>query len=178
MKLFAALLIFTLSFFVSGENKEKIAWNETRQLTWDDFRGSPPSSANFVASTNSGISFSFSYSEKNGNRTMEHDVTCNFYPDQSWFKPGKVSEYILKHEQTHFDISELHARILRKRIAETTFSKNVKKEIGALYHTTEQERQDVQNQYDLETDHSKNIEEEYRWRQKIAKQLKAYERWK
>ncbi|WP_339699035.1 DUF922 domain-containing protein [uncultured Marixanthomonas sp.] len=178
MKLFVTLLLFTLSFFPSEENKEKILWTETRQLTWEDFRGTPKPGADFVASTNSGMSFSFSYTEKNGKRTMEHSISCNFYPELSWFKPGKVSEYILKHEQTHFDISELHARILRKRIAEAEFSKNVKEEIGALYHTTEQERQDLQNQYDLETDHSKNKEEEYRWREKITNQLKKYERWK
>ena len=178
MKLFTIILLFTLSFFTSGENTEKIAWNETRQLTWEDFRGTPKSGANFVASTNSGMSFSFSYTEKNGKRTMQHNVTCNFYPEQSWFKPGKVSEYILKHEQTHFDISELHARILRKRIAEAEFSKNIKEEIGELYQKTELERQNLQNQYDLESDHSKNKKEEYRWRQHIANQLKAYERWK
>ncbi|RFN57720.1 DUF922 domain-containing protein [Marixanthomonas ophiurae] len=178
MKLFAAILLFTFSFFTSEENKEKIIWTETRQLTWDDFRGAPELGANFVASTNSGMSFSFSYTEKNGKRTMEHNISCNFYPEQSWFKPGKVSEYILKHEQTHFDISELHARILRKRIAEAKFSKNIKEEIGALYHTTEQERQKLQNQYDLESDHSKNKEKEYYWRQKIANQLNAYDRWK
>lgn len=178
MKLFATLLLFLLPFFPSEGNKEKIPWTETKQLTWDDFRGTPPSGANFVASTNSGMSFSFSYSEKNGKRTIKHSVICHFYPEQSWFKPDKVSEYILKHEQTHFDISELHARILRKRIAETEFSKDSKKEIEAVYQKTEQERQNLQDQYDLETDHSKNKEEEYRWRQKIANQLKAYERWK
>ncbi|PVW13505.1 DUF922 domain-containing protein [Marixanthomonas spongiae] len=178
MKLFAALLLFTLSFLTSEENKEKIPWTETKQLTWDDFKGTPPAGANFVASANSGMAFSFSYSEKNGKQTMQHSVTCNFYPQLSWFKPGKVSNYILKHEQTHFDISELHARILRKRLAEAEFSKNVKEKIEALYRKTEQERQNLQDQYDLETDHSKNKAAEYRWRQKIANQLRAYERWK
>jgi len=178
MKLFAAIVLLTISFFPSEGNKEKIPWTETKQLTWDDFRGTPQAGANFVASTNSGMAFSFSFTVKNGKRTIEHSVTCNFYPKLSWFKSGKVSEYILKHEQTHFAISEWHARILRKRIAETEFSKNSKKEIETLYRKTELERQNVQNEYDLQSDHSKNKEEEYRWREIVANQLKAYERWK
>ncbi len=178
MKLFIAIFLFSLPFYTSEENKEKIPWTETRQLTWNDFKGEPKSGANFVASTNSGMSFSFSYTEKNGKQTMEYTVTCNFYPERSWYKQGKVSDYILKHEQTHFDISELYARILRKQIAETKFSKNIKKEIEALYHKTELERQNTQNEYDLQSDHSKIEEEEYRWRGIVANQLKAYERWK
>ena len=178
MKFLIALLVSFYIFLPSEGDKEKIAWQETRRLSWTDFKGKPRTGANFVASTNSGMSFSFSYTEKNEKRTMDYSVVCNFYPQQSWFKPGQVSAYILKHEQTHFDISELHARKLRKRIEETTFSKNIKKEIEALYRKTEQERQQVQNTYDSESDHSKNKEGEYFWRTKIAQELKKYEHWK
>lgn len=178
MKFFIVLAAFFCTFFPSEADKEKISWNEKRALTWQDFKGKPQSDADFVASTNSGMSFSFSYSEKNGKRSMEYSVVCNFYPQESWFKPGHVSEYILKHEQTHFDISELHARKLRKRMDETSFSKNVKKEVEALYQQTEHERRQMQNDYDFESDHSKNKEGEYRWRAKVAQELKKYERWK
>ena len=178
MKLFTIILLFTLSFFTSGENKEKIAWNETRQLTWDDFRGTPKSGANFVASTNSGMSFSFSYTEKNGKRTMQHNVTCNFYPEQSWFKPGKVSEYILKHEQTHFDISELYARKLRMRIANFKFTANSQKEIKTIYREIEKGRQEMQHAFDEETIHSIYAEAEDFWEKKIAELLKEYDHWK
>ena len=178
MKVIIVLLFTTFSFISFEVDTEKIPWKESKQLTWNDFKAKPEAGANFVASTNSGMSFSFSYSEKNGKRTMEYKVACNFYPELSWFKPGQVSEYILKHEQSHFDISELHTRILRKRIEETTFSKQIKKEIEALYQETERERRKMQNDYDLESNHSKNKEEEYRWRAKVAKELKKYERWK
>ena len=47
-------------------------WNENQKLTWKDFRGKPVPSASFVASTNTGISFQYSYSIKNGAVNVEY----------------------------------------------------------------------------------------------------------
>ncbi len=153
-------------------------WNEDRQLTWSDFKGVPDAGDSFVASTNSGVSFSFSYKVKNGKMTMEYEVLCNFYPELSWYKPNLVSPYVLKHEQTHFDISELYARKLRKAMEETSFSNTPKDEVNEIYQNMESARRELQTKYDFETDHSKNEPVEIKWRRFIAKELKHYERWK
>jgi hypothetical protein len=46
-----------------------------------------------------------------------------FLPDRSWVKPGVLasrveSERILRHEQTHFNITEVHARRMRRYFAQ------------------------------------------------------------
>ena len=178
MKIIATLFILFLSTFSSENDKIRIEWSERDRLSWEDFQGYPQGAADYVASTNSGISFSFSYSERNGKRDLTYTIKSHFYPKLSWYKPELVSEYILKHEQAHFDISELYARILRKKLEEADFSKNVKEEIEIIYEENEEERRTMQNRFDEETDHSKIPEKEYGWRKYIAKQLEVYERWK
>jgi len=171
------LITFFIVFFPQSE-PERISWQESPKLTWNDFKGMPEPLADYVASTNSGISFSFSYSEKKGKIDMDYSVTCNFYPETSWYKKGEVSDYTLKHEQTHFDISELHARKLRKEISAAHFSKNIKKEIEALYHKIEKDRREMQTLFDKESNHSKNHDKENQWEVFVARQLKTYEPYK
>ena len=177
MKIFATLLLLVFSIPFQGD-AVKMQWNENRQLTWNDFRGVPDAGDSYVASTNSGMSFSFSYKVVNGNMTMEYEIFCNFYPELSWHKPNLVSPYILQHEQTHFDISELYARKLRKAMEETSFSNNPKEEVNEVYQNMENSRQELQTKYDFETDHSNNEPVEIQWRHFVANELKKYDSWK
>ena len=68
--------------------------------------------------------------------------------------------------------------MLRKQITETSFSMNIKNEIEGLYQNIERQRMEMQDRFDLETEHSKNSKKEYQWEAFIAKKLKEYERWK
>ncbi|MBL4663729.1 MAG: DUF922 domain-containing protein [Flavobacteriaceae bacterium] len=177
MKLFiSALLLLFLSPDISEE--EKIIWDENRKLTWADFKGVPSGPLDFVASTNSGVSFSFSYKERNGVGTIDYTVLSNFYPVLSWYRPSKVSAYILEHEQMHFDISELCARKLRKSLSNVPRNRNFKENTEVIYQENEAYRRELQTRYDIESDHSNNKEEEYKWRVYIAEQLEVYGSWK
>ena len=184
MKHTAVLLLFILSSFSSERylnqfpnDEEKMEWSASRPLTWNDFRGTPNPVADFVATTNSGMSFTYSYSIRNGSRKINFEVKSYFYPNSSWYIKKDVSPYILKHEQTHFDISELHARKLRKRLDGTTFSDNLKPEIEAIYRKVEEERKATQDAFDTESDHSKNKAGEVKWEGYIAQQLAVYNDW-
>lgn len=178
MKLVIIIVFILLFNGMEVSEPERILWNESVKLSWSDFKGAPKKSANFVASTNSGMSFSYSYSLRNGEISYEFSNESFFYPETSWYKKGEVSDYILQHEQTHFDISELHSRILKKRLEEKVFSKNIKVEVKRLYETVESERIEMQSRYDLETDHSQSEEAEYRWRQFVENQLEKHDPWK
>jgi len=178
MKIITIAFFLLISIVPSQGDTEKIIWDASHRLTWNDFQGIPEKGADYVASTNSGISFSFSYTEKNGVIELDYSIKSNFYPKLSWFKVGEVSEYILKHEQAHFDISEIFARKLRKKMTETNFSKDIKSQVDKIYKENERERRDMQDRFDKETDHSKIPDAEYKWEDYIAKQLLSYDRWK
>lgn len=171
------IFIFSLVFFPLNTT-EKIVWQENQKLTWEDFRGKPIRSANFVASTNSGISFQYSYSINNGKIKVDYSVESFFNPESSWFLPEKVDAHILGHEQAHFDISEIHARMLRKNLAAKKFSTKIKSEIEGIYQKVEQSRRAMQTKFDAETDHSRNKEKEAFWQKYIAQQLAEHEAWK
>ena len=72
----------------------------------------------------------------------------------------------------------MHARILRKLIAEANFSKNLKTEIKAIYKEVEKQRGEMQHRFDTETDHSIKKENEYLWEEFVATKLRAYDSWK
>lgn len=174
------IISFLLLLFLAPDisEEEKIVWNEDRKLTWEDFRGVPSGPESFVASTNSGVSFSFSYKERDGVSEVSYVVASNFYPELSWYRPSRVSPYILAHEQMHFDISELCARKLRKALKSIPEDRDFKENSEVVYQANEAHRRELQEQYDTESDHSNIKEEEYKWRVYIAAQLKEYESWK
>ncbi|MDT0650769.1 DUF922 domain-containing protein [Autumnicola edwardsiae] len=178
MKSFFLTLFLVCTSFVFAQNeKEKIQWDKNTPLTWSDFRGEPSSSSDFKASTNSGMSISWSLS-KSGNKVVleDYEVIANFYPDQSWKKETiKKKEYILGHEQLHFDISELHARKLRKALAGYEGGKNIQKDLTAIYRKYEKERVRMQNMFDAESVHSRVEEEELKWRRILKQQLEKYQ---
>ena len=176
MKTILSLLI--LFFVIPQHLTDKIAWHENRKLEWEDFRGRPVRSAGFVASTTSGISFGYSYTIENNKVRVEYSVESFFSPQKSWYMPNEVSEHILKHEQAHFDITELHARILRKRLDKRNFSKKVKSEIESIYRQVEKQRKEMQLKFDSESDHSRHEKNEIHWQKQIAKQLADHDEWR
>ena len=179
IKSYISLLLLVLAIStVFAQKKERVKWNAETLLTWSDFKGTPNSGENYVASTNSGIVFQFKFENNNRKTKATYTIGSYFYPKLSWFRKGLVSERILKHEQTHFDISELFSRKLREKLSHVSADeKDVKKIIEEIYYTNERERQEYQALFDLETDHSQREKEEIVWEQKIAQELTAYDNW-
>ena len=178
MKVIAVLSFLFISLFSSESNDVKIEWSESNKLTWADFRGTEARGQGYAASSSTGISFTYSVKHRADDFDFDYSVACHFYPEESWFDPTTASPYILKHEQTHFDISELHARILRKLISEASFSKDLKIEIKAIYKEVEKQRGEMQHRFDTETEHSIKKEKEYLWEEFVAEKLIEYDNWK
>lgn len=178
MKIVFCITLWLLGWNTSVHEDEKIPWSREQPLSWNDFRGVPNGADEFVASTNSGISFSFSFQEENGQTKVSYVVGSYFYPLLSWYKSERVTPYILKHEQTHFDISELHARKLRKTLHTIKYDPDFRRLSEEKYHSIELARREMQLLYDQESDHSNKEPQEHQWRAYVTQQLKEYEDWK
>ena len=176
MQKFIYLLIclFSITGF-SQETEFKLGWDEKKPLSWNDFQGEPHDRIPFSASTNSGISYSWSLETRNGVEDFQYEVRSNFYPNLSWIKDGKHDPHLLAHEQLHFDISELHARKFRKAIEEYQISKDIKKDLREIYYRIESERQEMQEKYDAESNHGLQFEAEKEWQLFVKEELKKYE---
>ena len=138
-------------------------WTATDTLTWSDFKGKPDFSKRYLAISSTGISYSFHYSEKR----FAYKVNAFFNRSRSW-KKATAGYKVLKHEQGHFDITEIFARKLYEALQNYKFNKrSFKKDIGEIYQSIVSQKEEMQKAYDGETDHSRNRKLQYEWLEKI-----------
>jgi len=171
------ILLFLLPLLITTE-EPLMTWEEGYKLNWEDFQGKIPKQTQFAASTQSGLYFSYSVQNTNGNLSLTTLVTANFNPKESWFKPDKVNAIILSHEQGHFDITEIQARKLRKEFSNYKVTKNYKNDLQSMYTKAENDRKAMQMKYDKETNHSIILEKQKEWNNFIQKELSRFDSWK
>jgi hypothetical protein len=147
---------------ITNDDDEFIPWAHDRRLSWEDFLCEPNKNSDAVASTST--SLGIAYQVEHGQLT--YTITCNFSKQKSW---GLLrTDYILAHEQGHFDITEICARKLYKALMEYPFNrKTYRKDVNEIYRAIVKEKEDMQAAYDGETDHSRNRRVQYEWLQKI-----------
>ena len=165
--MFLNLFILLLSLSGSPAKKDTLLdWNSNRRLTWDDFKAQPDGSSVNAALTSTNINIDFSYN----NRDFKYKLRCSFDPNKSW---GRVkTEYILGHEQAHFDIAEIHARILNKELKNYKFNqRSASKDIGEIYNKVMRMHHEMQEKYDDETNYSRNEKKQADWSEFIGKTL-------
>ncbi|MBP6625471.1 MAG: DUF922 domain-containing protein [Chitinophagaceae bacterium] len=142
---------------------------DTVKLTWDDFQMLPPADKSAMsANTTSGIQC------KTSLKNHEVVITCGAYFEKlkSWTKLH--DSVLLRHEQLHFDIAELHARYIKKELKSSIRLKGDYKKIKQILQSNIQALEQYQQLYDEETNHGLNIENQAIWEQKIAQLLLEY----
>jgi predicted secreted Zn-dependent protease len=159
-------LAITVCCFSTQSNL--IEWTAERKLTWKDFKGQPDKTSTNAALTSSSINIEFGY-----NRTgFKYNIKCRFDQNLSW---GRIkNEYILSHEQGHFDIAEIHARKLNKELKAYKFNnRTVGKDVNRIYDSVMKEHHALQSQYDEETNYSRDAAKQIEWKTKIDEMLEA-----
>jgi len=167
------------SCFSQEQDLRTVSRNDDRPLTWDDFEAAPVKQSGAAALTASGITFGFSINKEDG-RIVDFSTTVEslFYPEKSWVKPEHANAHILRHEQLHFDITELHARKFRKQIQQLKVSQNIRSQLNRLYKTTNEALTEMQKRYDAETNHSINKEKQAEWETFVIRELRKFEAYK
>ena len=167
---FISSLLF-LSFTKRGKKDDYIPWANHKKLSWDDFTMASPSNMRDAALTTTFIGFSFSKSRDE----LNFDIECKFQKSRSWIRVK--TDYILKHEQGHFDIAEIFARKLNKEITEFLAKSKQHEELNKIYTKVMNEKSDLQKLYDDETNHSIKKIRQAAWDKKIVamlEELKEY----
>jgi len=163
-------LVFILSAFLVKDDSHLIEWSASRKLSWSDFKAAPDPSSSNAALTNSSIFLDLGYNDTK----LTYSIRCRFNPLRSW---GRIKDdYILNHEQRHFDISEIHARMLHKGLKHYVFrSKTVNEDTQKIYQGEMQRHVEMQQQYDRETNHSLNSDKQKEWNNRIDSLLIVYQ---
>jgi hypothetical protein len=175
-----ASLIFVLLASFTGTFKNTddlyILWNDSTGLTWDDFLGKAPVNTSLAAMTYTQLSLNpFEYNPPE----CKISIQAMFDKNKSWVKEKSKTDYLLGHEQLHFDIAELYARKLRKGIKNGVFSsKKLQSQLSDLFHKYNTELSEYESEYDKETNHSKIEEKQKKWEINIPKELEKLKDYK
>lgn len=164
-------------FNTCQKGNNTIEWGANQKIEWKDFKGTMPS--NFQYSVNSNIKIKLSYKSKNDG--LKYQVCVSFIKDESFYRNSSdTTDYILNHEQKHFDIGEISARVLRKDLYElSTGNETITPDkINDLYAKCMSYCKDVQKEYDTETFRSQNAEKQEIWDIRIAKMLDSLSQYK
>lgn len=154
------------------QQDRSMTWRDNLQLQWEDFNGTPTKGTTVVAVTASGLSFGFS-TKMTETQLVDYEafVDAHFYPDKSWYIKELANSVVLDHERLHFDITELHARKFKQRIAQTKFDLRINSQMERIHNAITDELRHMQQTYDMETDHSQNVDKQKEWQQYIKLQL-------
>lgn len=166
------LILLPLMLAAQEKNEELIPWNENRKLTWADYKARPNPHSDAAASTTTYLGIEYSMK----NNGFAYKITCSFSMNRSWGL--HQNDHILGHEQGHFDIAEIFARKLNKQMSEYVFNaKSYQQDLQKIYKDILKEKELLQDQYDAETNHSINKEQQAAWLKKIAALLREYKAW-
>lgn len=151
------------------------AWSAGRRLAWSDFEGSPPAEGSEGAKT----SYTLYSGWKCRGDAFEFRVIAVFRPRQSWVKAMVLNDStqrrtVLRHEQTHFDLAEVHARRMRRAFGDLARPcARTDAELSAMAQRLAQVEKAEQRRYDDETDHGLLAERQAAWIRDVARRLES-----
>jgi hypothetical protein len=151
-----------------------------RQLGWKDFHGSPRLGTSTAAQTSSGVT----YLVECRDRRFRFAVLATFSPTESWVRPDipphrKASGRTLKHEQIHFDITEIFARRLRQAFAGASgLCPHRLNDARKIFDRLARDSGHLQERYDKETAHGMVQEAQLRWSRTVASSLDSLARFR
>ena len=157
----------------AGAAPEELSWNEFYKVQWEDFQGHPDKDSPGDA----GAAVQIKAKPFLVDKEIHYDVVAIFNRAKSWSRDESAS--LLDHERLHFDIAEVYARKIRKKITELKGRgvNNIKTYNSAI-HELLLESNHADQQYDLETLHGALSRKQREWSEKVREQLADLSRYK
>ncbi len=167
-----SLLVAPSVLIAQNSDEELLDWSSSRKLTWADYKARPNPASDAAASTTTYLAISYDISST----SFSYKIESRFSKTKSW--GFHKTDYILSHEQGHFDIAEIFARKLHQKMSEYKFNKKTyQRELKKIYDDVTKEKEEMQNRYDRETNHSIRKEAQAEWLKEIAKMLEDSADW-
>ena len=98
-----------------------------------------------------------------------------FYAAESWVRQGHEADYLLAHEQGHFDLCEVYTRFFRACVQRECGGRIARSgaRISRIFDEVEAQYHQRQLQYEAETAHGTIDAAQARWTRQIASELAA-----
>jgi DNA-binding transcriptional MerR regulator len=155
-----------VTFMTQNVNDENsIYYRPMSKLKWNDFVGIPQNWGLVTAVTSSGIGYDYKYNKVDDLATLRVNVYCPFNKEKSWVvSEEKKTDYILNHEQRHFDISYINTLLFIKELKNANFTtKNYQSMVNSKYKESSDALNKMQKQYDAECRHGLDTVKQAEW---------------
>ncbi|WP_184543571.1 DUF922 domain-containing protein [Mucilaginibacter sp. FT3.2] len=158
-----------------GANAQQ--YQQYHPLTINDFLGTPRANAGgVVAYTNCTIDFKYEASNRTGSYILNATVNLVLNNYKSWLDRSRVLSKdvlaeILKHEQGHYLIAYLEQQEILRQISKTRFTYNYRNEAMALFNRIDAKYKQLNTDYDDDTAHMTNRQQQRNWDQYFKKRL-------
>ena len=151
-----------------SKNNDSIFYTADKKLTWDNFKLNSADKSDAAALTTSGFGYDAALNMVGNKGTFTITVYCYFLHSKSWYKTGHKNDYVLNHEQRHFDISYYGACLFMAKLKEANFTTaNYSSLLDSIYNAAYTEMNAMQNEYDKQTNNGRDKIKQAEWNKKI-----------
>ena len=124
--LIVLIIILIPTAYAIPENT--LPWKENQNFGWEYFQGSVGDfPENYKRGSSKTVAFTHTSTNTEHDYTKVPSVICQFqitkmnstaflYMSQSWVKDTEESDLLLNHEKGHFDITEIHSRMVESEL--------------------------------------------------------------
>jgi hypothetical protein len=152
-----------------------MAWTEGYALSPADYLAQADFNSTYQASTSYSVSNRWEWLNDN---ELQIEIICRFYPNASWIKPNPTAELLI-HEQKHFDLGEIYARQMRKKLQSTKLmAVNCNEMVENIIQETRNDCFARQRAYDAATAHGIHAAQQQYWNELILNELTALQDYK
>lgn len=152
--------------------KNTIYYNTNKKLVWSDFKGNPAEPEPIAAVTSSGFGYDASMHAINGKGAISVNIYCYFNKPNSWVRKGKNTTYILNHEQHHFDVTYIVAKMFIDKVkAAALTTENMNAQLAKIYKDCCAIMNKMQSDYDAATKNGQIKVKQEEWNKFIETQL-------
>lgn len=152
---------------------QRIEWTQETKLVWSNFKSkiNNQHGRDIVAYTHCGWAYSVVKSS-NPKGAAKVNIETIFNEDKSWKDDKRINDYVLNHEQKHFDIAEIYARKIRKEIVDKIkTTSDYDKFFQTIYNRIVKDYRNFQALYDGVTENGMNKEKQTEYDILISKEL-------
>lgn len=152
-------------------SQKKIEWNLKDKLSFDDFLGKIDDSSAAAAASAINIEYKI-ISQSIWTGKIKIRINAVFDRDRSWSKPEFENSQLLAHEQGHFDIAQIFAEKLQKKVnVEIKNSQDFSEKFLTLYDNLYDEYKQFQIKYEIETNYGTDVESQKKYQALIQDML-------
>lgn len=169
-------IVLTNSYGQSNVSNDTLHWSSNRPLSWNDFKGEPLEGVGLLGEV---FCMNLANFEKpNPFQKPKFKVVALFDRTKSWIDKDSKSEEALVYFQIMFNIYEVHARSLRKDLAESKFGANPNPLFQEKYNNSMTNLTNEFNMFRRETKLGLDTKAIIQWKLKVEEELRMLEDYK